>query len=296
MGSHIIIESNFYDKAEELRGFFDQQFANPREAHEMRFVWDKWFVEDQYAFTRTPSYHYFPEQMYLDFQSFLIQWGQENLGCSNISPPWLSYYTEGDFQNWHADVPHGPWAFVFSLSPNDITYRGGKTQILNPNTLNYWEYFDPSIGLEREDICTYIDSPFNQLTLFDPRFPHRVEPVHGTQDPTKGRLVIHGWFTEPNPFVKGYQNIDELTDPLNHQLGPLLDKLSSSQIGTGTCSYKMEVSTEGLVTSVNEVTNTVIVSDPDSQPEFESLKQALMSFKLPENTEKYQITLPLVFS
>lgn len=44
---------------------------------------------------------------------------------------------------------------------------------------------------------------FNQLTVDDPRFPHGVTEVKGTRDPLKARLVIHGWFVEPRPYVVG---------------------------------------------------------------------------------------------
>ena len=38
-------------------------------------------------------------------------------------------------------MPHGPWAFVYSLTPNKKEFRGGETLILKPNTLNYWSNF-----------------------------------------------------------------------------------------------------------------------------------------------------------
>ena len=40
-------------------------------------------------------------------------------------------------------------------------------------------------------------------TVFDPRIPHGVRQVTGTHDPREGRLVIHGWFVQPRPFVRG---------------------------------------------------------------------------------------------
>ena len=55
--------------------------------------------------------------------------------------------------------------------------------------------------------------------MFDPRIPHGVREVTGTHDPREGRLVIHGWFVQPRPFVRGplrvhalAARIDELTD------------------------------------------------------------------------------------
>ena len=57
-------------------------------------------------------------------------WSSRNLGCTAITPPWLSYYVEGCEQKLHSDVPHGPWAFVFSLSPRRPKFRGGETLLL----------------------------------------------------------------------------------------------------------------------------------------------------------------------
>lgn len=47
-------------------------------------------------------------------------------------------------------------------------------------------------GLELQHLVTRVPAPFNRLTVFDPRFPHGVRQVHGTRDPRKGRLVLHG--------------------------------------------------------------------------------------------------------
>ena len=37
---HLKTIDSFYPKAEELRDVFDERFAEPRQAHSMRFVWD----------------------------------------------------------------------------------------------------------------------------------------------------------------------------------------------------------------------------------------------------------------
>src|SRR5206468_4646827 len=103
----------FSPLADELRAVFEDRFGDSRGGDGSRFVWDFWYVPGQYRLVRTPAYHYFPSRLYRDFHSSLVQWGRENLGCHDISPPWLSYYVDGCRQDLHADVPHGPWAFVF---------------------------------------------------------------------------------------------------------------------------------------------------------------------------------------
>ena len=47
-------------------------------------------------------------------------------------------------------------------------------------------------GLELPQLMSLVEPHFNQLTVFDPRFPHGVRPVSGTKDPLRSRLVLHG--------------------------------------------------------------------------------------------------------
>ena len=110
-------QNNFFPKAKGLRNIFDERFSDPRKTDSRRFVWDYWHVPGQYTFMRTPANHFFPSNIYSYFEKSLLMWGQKFLGCTGISPPWLSYYVDGCGQELHADVPHGPWAYVYSLTP-----------------------------------------------------------------------------------------------------------------------------------------------------------------------------------
>lgn len=40
--THIIIEDDFLEAAQELRQFFHKNFADPRATHKRRFLWDYW--------------------------------------------------------------------------------------------------------------------------------------------------------------------------------------------------------------------------------------------------------------
>lgn len=44
---------------------------------------------------------------------------------------------------------------------------------------------------------------FGRFLAFDPRFPHGVRAVHGPRQMVTGRLVLHGWFSDPVPFWSG---------------------------------------------------------------------------------------------
>ena len=55
-------------------------------------------------------------------------------------------------QELHTDAPHGPWAFVLSLTPRERAFAGGHTLLMQPRVLNYWPGFDPSAGLEMKHL------------------------------------------------------------------------------------------------------------------------------------------------
>ena len=42
------VVSSFFDLAPKLRSTFEQKFSRPLTATEDRFVWDYWYVENQY--------------------------------------------------------------------------------------------------------------------------------------------------------------------------------------------------------------------------------------------------------
>ena len=60
----------------------------------------------------------------------LLAYGETHLGCSAITPLWLSCYVHGCRQELHADVPHGPWAFVLSLTPGGEVRGEGEGPLL----------------------------------------------------------------------------------------------------------------------------------------------------------------------
>ena len=215
--------------AVDLREQFDRRFEDPRQGDPDRFIWDYWHVPDQYNLLRTPAKAFFSSSSYDALEEALLEYGQKELGCSKMTPLWLSCYVDGCYQGFHADNPHGPWAFVLSLTSEDggggapfRKFSGGETTILKPHILEYWRAYDPSAGLESKDIFDTIAPVFNQLTAFDPRLPHAVSKVRGTQDPREGRLVLHGWFSDPSPFYEGHLEGDMVS------AGAAMDSVSTA--------------------------------------------------------------------
>lgn len=69
---------------------------------------------------RTPAENYFGPEGFTELLEALTKFGQEKLGCTAISPPWLSVYVDGCEQRYHTDSWHGPWAFVLSLTGKNL--------------------------------------------------------------------------------------------------------------------------------------------------------------------------------
>jgi hypothetical protein len=102
--------------------------------------------QTQYSLKRIQTSQFFSEELYDSLLDDLISIGR-SIGLTAITPPWTSMYTEGDMQNLHTDSPHGPLAFVLSLS-NEGEFQGGETIMLQPDILDFWKGFDASKGRE----------------------------------------------------------------------------------------------------------------------------------------------------
>src|SRR6478672_2793958 len=181
MTRSVVIVDKFAPEGSELRETFDERFAEPRSTRGDRFVWDWWHVPGQYTALRTPAWTYFPKKTYEAFHRRLVAWGRATLGCHDISPPWLSCYVDGCRQELHGDLPHGPWAFVFSLT-RGRAFAGGQTLLLRDEVLDFWHDFRSTRGVEQGELVRAIEPKFGRLVAFDPRIPHGVRTVSGTRD------------------------------------------------------------------------------------------------------------------
>jgi hypothetical protein len=283
--------------AQKLRSSFEAVYQNPRHTHPKRFLWDHWHLENQYRMHRTPARDFFPAKVQKALENALVQFGQKHLGCHSISNPWLSYYTEGDEQNLHTDSPHGPWAYVLSLTPwEQREFRGGETLVLKPEVLNYWSSFGRSRGQESGDLFLDIPAHFNQLLVFDPRLPHGVRRVSGVHDPREGRLVVHGWFVNPEPYVTGSLKMSDMTTALNEVLPPLLATLNLPTELRGIITFRFRVSPTGRISSAKVLTNTLVDAQGESPAaELRKILRTLAKMRLPKARGASELTLPLIF-
>eukprot|EP00521_Asterionellopsis_glacialis_P008683 CAMPEP_0195287240 /NCGR_PEP_ID=MMETSP0707-20130614/4380_1 /TAXON_ID=33640 /ORGANISM="Asterionellopsis glacialis, Strain CCMP134" /LENGTH=430 /DNA_ID=CAMNT_0040346975 /DNA_START=122 /DNA_END=1414 /DNA_ORIENTATION=- len=287
-----------------LREAYDDHFEDPRQPNGDRFAWDPWFVaagdgrktasdkndddaseiepgntidgelealkkQVQYSLKRIQTSLFFPEEKYNTLVDELVELGN-SIGLTAISPPWTSMYTDGDTQNFHTDSNHGPMAFVLSLS-REGDFKGGETMILKPEILDLWRNFEAGKALECGNIVRYIPAtPLGRCIAFDPRVPHGVNRVIGSNDPRTARVVIHGWFNEPEVCWFGPWNEsdrEEDTAALDASLQPLVETLGSSEIGrvVGYLAARVEVDEYGSVDHVSAVCDTIQADAEDFQ-------------------------------
>jgi len=257
---------DFFAQADDMRAVFDERMGRERSRGPESFIWDYWHVPGQYTYLRTFGDRYFPEPLTGAFLSRLRAWGRDVLGCGSITPPWLSYYVEGCVQELHADVPHGPWAYVFSLTRwQGRGFSGGETEMLSPETLEFWRHFSPDEGLEARHLVEQVPAAFNQLTVFDARIPHAVRAIHGTHDPLDSRVVMHGWFEYPKLTT---------SDDIGGQQALVSLKLATSQLArrlegdsvTGLVTVRLEFGGNGQVREARVLSDTLVSTAGDASP------------------------------
>ncbi|MEO8702379.1 MAG: hypothetical protein ABI867_20205 [Kofleriaceae bacterium] len=298
MSRSVIVVDRFATEAAPLRAAFDRQFAEPRRAHAGRFVWDYWHVPGQYTALRTPAWTYFPKAIYEQFHRRLVTWGRETLGCHDISPPWLSLYVDGCRQELHGDLPHGPWAFVFSLTRwAGRTFRGGETLLLRDEVLDFWHDFTSVRGVEEAELLRAVAPKFSRLVVFDPRIPHGVRTVTGTHDPREGRLVIHGWFVQPRPLVRGPLPARTLTARTADLLEQLPHWIGALPV-TGLASFAFDVDRRGGVRNLALLSDTTRVPQPDERARKQlvrRMRDLIAAWRFGPQRAASRVTLPVVF-
>jgi hypothetical protein len=294
----LLVVDRFAPEAPALRAAFDARQADPRSTRPGRFVWDWWHVPGQYTVLRTPAWTYFPRRAYASFHRRLVHWGRRVLGCHDVSPPWLSCYVEGCGQELHGDLPHGPWAFVLSLTRWDRrTFRGGETLLLRDEVLDHWSGFRSRRGLEMADLFLEVEPRFGRLAVFDPRIPHAVRTVTGTRDPRAGRLVVHGWFVQPRPFVEGPLPPGALAA----RIGDLTAEVSAALAGlplAGLLSLGLAVTPAGRVGQVRVLSDTTRApagAERERRRALARIRRAVARWRFPRRRGASRVTLPLVF-
>lgn len=295
----LLVVDRFASEARALRAHFEARFAEPRRATANRFVWDLWNVPGQYTALRTPAWEYFPKKAYEAFHQRLVWWGRRTLGCHDVSPPWLTCYVNGCEQRLHGDLPHGPMAFVFSLTPWERrTFRGGETLLVRDEVLDHWRGFVSARAVEEPEVLDEVPARFNRLVAFDPRIPHGVRRVDGSMDPTEGRLVIHGWFVQPRPFIEGPLPQKALATAIEAVTTAISPVLESGLPLAGLLSLSFKVTAGGQVSSLRTLADTTRTVPEEAAGRRRLLglaRKALESHVFPRSSLTSRVTLPLLF-
>ncbi|MGI8873754.1 MAG: hypothetical protein ACR2KP_05410 [Egibacteraceae bacterium] len=294
--SRSVVVPDFHPDAAALRAVWDERFKRRREGDPESFVWDYWHVPGQYTYFRTKGDRYFPPDLTAALLARIRAWGRETLGCRSITNPWLSYYLDGCVQELHADVPHGPWAYVFSLTDWERRgFSGGETMMLRDGALDYWRGFDPSAGLGAQDVAELIPSPFNQLAVFDARVPHGVRQVYGTRDPLDSRIVLHGWFEYPGIETSDDLRGQEAIAALKLVVAYLGRRLASYDSVTGLLTVRVELDGSGSVANARVLSDTLVSTDgaPEAPREVaRAVLERVRELHVPGAAEGSWATLP----
>jgi hypothetical protein len=196
---------------------------------------------------------------------------------------------EGCRQELHCDVPHGPLAFVYSLTPwRGRKFQGGETFLLKDRTLDFWSQNEIA-GLEEAQLVDTVAPEFNRLVVFNPAIPHGVKEVRGTHDPREGRLVIHGWFVNPRPFWYGPLRASDISQGVESGLQAALS--GQLNLGRGLLSTRLAITAVGRVQKVEFLMSTLIGADPASLRE---LRKSLSGLKFAKKKKGTTLTLPLL--
>jgi hypothetical protein len=303
-----LIQDQFYPGAKALRKSFDERFGNPREGHPDRFVWDYWHVPDQYTLLRTPAARFFTPKEFNSLHSAILDFGRTQLGCSGITPTWVSAYVDGCGQEFHADLPHGPWAFVYSLSPpGRPAFEGGETLLLRPEILDFWSRPKASSRgkqareFEQDSVLKKIPARFNRLVVFDPRIPHGVSRVRGTRDLRDARLVVHGWFNQPSPNIEsapGGLTPQKATPILDGFLQSLTPAFETYRDLEGALVLRLDVRPDGALARITIQADTLVSREGGRAARQrvllfkETIGLALEELRFPKTRAKSRIILP----
>ncbi len=173
--------------------------------------------------------------------------------------------------------------------------------MIRPEILSLWSQGVPAgHAFEENEIVERVPPIQGRLVVFDPRRPHGVSRVSGTLDPLEGRLVVHGWFAQPLPFVEGPMTPAAAEDSLQAFDKVLAKSLSNGIESTGTAAYRIFISPTGRATRVIKLASSLTCSRLETLASenriiFAAVKTHFVGWKFPPAKRASILTLPLSF-
>ena len=243
---------DFFSRAAELRGEYDAHFAEPGAATARHFNWNYWHVPNLYTYLRSDPLAVFSPELFQVFLTRLSEWATETLGLTVVTRPFLSLYVHGCEQALHNDSANGQRGWVYSLTRWDASsFDGGETLLFDELT----DYVrSPRQAREGAGFCRRIPPRFNQLLVFDDRVIHSVARVHGSLDPLRGRVVLHGHLRPGPPAVTGKLSREEAVAVVEEGYSRLETRLARHDGCQGVIALRLAVARGGEVTGTRVLT------------------------------------------
>jgi hypothetical protein len=176
-------------------------------------------------------------------------------------------------------------------------FRGGETLLVRDDVLDFWHDFASNRIVEHGELVRVVPPQFARLTVFDPRIPHGVRTVTGTHDPREGRLVIHGWFVQPRPFVRGALPVRSLASRIADLTGQLGGWIAGLPV-SGLVSIAFGVDRRGHVRDPRVLSDTTRVpssEEPARRMLVRRIRAAIAGWRFGPQRAVSHVTLPLVF-
>jgi hypothetical protein len=121
--------------------------------------------------------------------------------------------------------------------------------------------------------------------------------VRGTLDPREGRVVVHGWFVSPRPFVEGALDPAELTPRIDALSGAILPMARRLPVA-GLLSLGFRVTPSGTVLSarvLSDTTRTPAGAEAERRRLVAAARATVAAWRFPRRRTPSRVTLPLVF-
>ncbi len=294
--SRFMVVDDFLDETEAaaMRGHIDTHFSDPQNhSAEIHQIWNYWYIPRLYTYLRTRPEKVMPDAVVHHFVDELRSWAKERLGLGYVSWPFLSLYVNGCVQELHNDSLGGRFGYVYSLTRNDRSSRGGQTIVLQEGDLFRSKLTTAEAGSGLYDL---VPPDFNRLVVFDDRMPHGVQRVEGSMDPYDGRLVLHGHLSEDGPIADGPLTRQALQKAVLPAITATLKAAGAgAQLHHGPLVVRLAIGADGIVQDHRVLVDRVARPDGQSPAELVgALIEAMAGSRFPEQPKPTVATIPLM--
>lgn len=277
-----------------MRAAAEAHFNDPyRHRPDTHNVWNYWYVPGLYTYLRTQPESVLGLDLVTRFHQRLRSWAIETLGLGSVTWPLLSLYVDGCGQGIHNDSVNGRFGYVFSLTSNDRSSRGGETIVFKEGDPFRSRLTTPDAGQGLYDL---IPPVFNRLVLFDDRMPHGVQRIEGNMDPLDGRLVLHGHISEGDSVVRGPLTLQTVNNVVSPALMAALDAFPDTEaLHHGPLVLRIEIGPEGRVTACRTLVDRVARSDGGSPREMVAgIIDGVRAARFPPGGSPTMVILPIL--